>query len=105
MTRIEAARQITYVVDDTGNGRKLNADPHARVREAGEEFRHGSVLVGWHGAGGATIVSVHSYLDVWVTREDAVELAVDYMVERGWGRLLASKPDFVLMPDRHPTNP
>lgn len=77
---------VSYVVDDAGAGRKLNDDPHAIVRVAGDKFKYASRLVGWYinQDTPVMIVAVHSYLDVAITDDEAVEMAKNYLEEIGY---------------------
>lgn len=93
MKRSDAMACVSFVVDDSGNGRELGADQYAVVREGNPSKRlddptaapcYPSVLVGWQCGFEPLFVAVHSYLDVKLTDYEAEELAVDYLEERGW---------------------
>ena len=90
MTRKQALKFVEFVVDDTGNGRELGADPHAIVRGTG--FKHASVLVGYSEPA-PIFVAVHSYLDVCMPASVCTELAGDFLREIG---IPVSSPDFIL---------
>jgi len=96
MDRQQAVPYVSFVVDDAGSGRELNADPHAIVRESGGEFKHRSVLVGWQCGFEPLFVAVHSYLDVQIDEEDAERMARDYLEERGWFANDEHNADFII---------
>ena len=104
MKRDEAVRHVGYVVDDAGAGRRLGADPHAIVREGGDDslpsrerkgHKYPSVLVGWQCGFEPMFVAVHSYLDVRIDADEAVEMATEYLDEIGWFAYGPTEPDFV----------
>ena len=104
MNRTQALNFVAYVVDDTGNGRRLHDDLHAIVREGRGSTRDevtGSVneeindpyfappqypsrLVGWQCGFEPMFVAVHSCLDVQINDQDAEEIAQEYLAEIGW---------------------
>lgn len=93
MNREQAIPYVAYVVDDSGNGRELGADPDARIRPGNRSKRvddpnaepcYPSVLVGWQCGFEPLFVAVHSYLDVKLTDQDAEEMATEYLAEIGW---------------------
>lgn len=93
--RESAVRAVRYVVDDTGNGRRLGTEANATVRATvadGNSFRYSSRVVCWAEPSGLLSVAVHSYLDVYVTDSEAIELAEDYLREIG---KVSRPPDFV----------
>lgn len=96
MLRSDAIPYVSFVVDDSGSGRELGADPHAIVRESGERFKHPSVLVGWQCGFEPLFVAVHSYLDVRLDDSDAEEMAREYLEERGWFSGDATDCDYVI---------
>ncbi len=96
MDRTQAKPYVSFVVDDAGAGRELNADPHAIVRELGGEFKCRSVLVGWQCGFEPLFVAVHSYLDVQIDEEDAERMARDYLEERGWFANDEHNADFII---------
>ena len=96
MDRAEAASLVRFVVDDAGCGRRLNEDMHAIVREFGEQFQHGSVLVGWHRGFELIFTAVHSYLDVEVEPLEAARMAQEYLEEIGWFDGEAVPPDYIV---------
>lgn len=104
MTRDDAIRYVSYVVDDAGAGRELGADPHAIVRKASINpnnvtlFTYRSVLVGWQCGFEPLFVAVHSYLDVRLDEEEACDMAREYLEEIGWfaGSCQDHEPDYVI---------
>lgn len=96
MTRADAIPYVAYVVDDSGNGREIGADPHAVVRPGNrarlltdtrtdpESLCYASVLVGWQCGFEPLFVAVHSYMDVRIDDTDAENMAREYLEERGW---------------------
>lgn len=99
MNRSDAIPYVGYVVDDAGNGRLLGADPHAIVRNIIMQqayyggYKHTSVLVGWNTDDEPLFVAVHSYLDIELTDDEAVNLVLDYMRELG---LTTREPDYLI---------
>lgn len=108
-----AKQYVSFVVDDAGNGRELGADHDAIIREntysrsvvrndsdvkvsreSGYKYR--SVLVGWQCGFEPLFVAVHSYLDVRLDDDEAIELATDYLVERGWFASEPTEPDYII---------
>jgi hypothetical protein len=98
MTTIrEIARNCTrYVVDDSGWGRPLNADPWAIVMESGVNHVHASVLVGWQRGYEPIFVAVYSYLDFELTDSEAVKYATEYLAKIGWIMEEGTEPDYVI---------
>ena len=102
MTREQAIPYVAYVVDDSGCGRELGADPHAIVREPAENpnnvtlFTYASRLVGWQCGFEPLFVAVHSYLDVRISDQEAEEMAADYLEEIGWFSGERTPADYVL---------
>lgn len=96
MNRSIATPYVSFVVDDAGCGRSLGDDPHAIVRESGSRFTYPSVLVGWQCGFEPLFVAVHSYLDVQVTPEEAVEMATEFLAERNWFSGPPTEPDYIL---------
>jgi hypothetical protein len=96
MKRSDAIPYVSFVVDDTGNGRKLGDDQHAIIRPGGRWIDDGipsslrtapkypSVLVGWQCGFEPLFVAVHSDYDVRLDDDEAEEMARDYLIERGW---------------------
>lgn len=78
------AEYVSYVADDAGAGRKLGADPHAIIREVGDNYRYASKLVGWQCGFEPLFVAVHSCLDVALADDEAENLAAEYLDEIGW---------------------
>ena len=105
MTREDAVPYVGYVVDDARCGRELGADSHAIVREGGDDslpsrerkgFKYASRLVGWQFGIRPMFVAVHSYLDVHIEDDEAIDMASDYMQEIGWFSGEVTEPDFVI---------
>ena len=105
MRREDAVPYVGYVVDDALCGRELGADPHAIVREGGDDslpsrerkgFEYASRLVGWQCGFEPMFVAVHSYLDVHVEDDEAIDMASDYLQEIGWFSGEVTEPDFVI---------
>ena len=105
MTREDAVPYVGYVVDDAGCGRGLGDDPHAIVREGGDDslpsrerkgFQYPSRLVGWQCGFEPMFVAVHSYLDVHIEDDEAIDMASDYLQEIGWFSGEVTEPDFVI---------
>lgn len=94
MTREQAADYTIFVVDDTGNGRRLWSDRYAVVRRPGNEWGPPSKLVGWRLPAGPLFVAVHSYGGFQIDDDEATEIATDYLTEVG---LLDEprKPDWI----------
>ena len=100
MTREQAIPYVSFVVDDAGSGRPLGDDPHAIVRPGNRSSRcevsgrvaeinteqptYPSVLVGWQCGFEPLFVAVHSYLDVRLDADEAIEMATEYLEELGW---------------------
>ncbi|MDI9588149.1 MAG: hypothetical protein QM234_04235 [Acidobacteriota bacterium] len=84
MTRDDAIRYVSFVVDTEGNGRELGADQFAKIYAR-------SRLIGWQCGFEPLFVAVHSAdfddnsapLDT-VDDEEAEQLAIAYLRERGW---------------------
>jgi len=110
LTRSQAKPYVAYVVDDSGNGRKLGEDPHAIVRDGNLAnldddngklnptiLTYPSVLVGWQCGFEPLFVAVHSYLDVRLDDDEAADLAVKYLDEIEWfSDLACHEPDFII---------
>lgn len=84
MTRDQAKPYVSYIVDDSGNGRKLNDDPHAVIIEQNTEFQHASKLIGWQCGFEPLFIAVHSYLNVTINDADAEDMAAEYLEDIGW---------------------
>lgn len=103
MNREQALPYVSFVVDDSGNGREIGADPHAYVRPGNrsrlltdnrtepESMCYPSVLVGWQCGFEPLFVAVHSCLDVRLDDDEAEEMAREFLEERGW---FAANPGF-----------
>lgn len=96
MNRELAKTYVSFVVDDTGNGRKLNSDVCAVVREAGDKYKYASVLVGWQCGFEPLFVAVHSYLDVELSDDEVVDMATEYLLERNWFSDEPTEPDYII---------
>lgn len=98
MSRNAALRYVTFVVDDALSGREVGQDAHAFVRDKSRGiFDHSSILVGWQCWSEPLFVAVHSYLDVELSDEEASELAVDFLKERGgWFLSDPTPPDHII---------
>ncbi len=85
LTPKDAEQLVIHVVDDAGSGRLLNADPHAIVRHAGEQFKYNSRIVIFEDEDHCKLigVAVHSYLDCIVDDAEAIQMAWDYLEEIG----------------------
>lgn len=84
MTRNEALPYIAYAVDDTLATRDV------------EDMPDNARLVGWQCGFEPMFVAVWSYLGVRLSEDEAVEIATDLLVERGWFAGEACEPDCVL---------
>lgn len=89
MTRDDAIPYVSFVVDDSLNGREIGADQHATIRAD-------SRLIGWQCGFEPLFVAVHSYLSVRLDDDEAIELATDYLEERGWFADGPTEPDHVI---------
>lgn len=101
IARIEAVPYVSFIVDDTGNGREVGADSHAIIRPHRDsyspiEFDHRSILIGWQCGFEPLFIAVHSYLDVRLDDDEAVELATDYLRERNWFSVEPTEPDYII---------
>lgn len=80
MDRSKALLNVKHVVDNTGNGREIGRDQHAKPTEL-------SWLIGWRLLEGydfrPVFVAVNDYLGGSVTRDEAIELATDYLIDMG----------------------
>jgi len=96
MERQDAIEYVGFVVDDAGAGRDLDDDPHAIIREAGDQFQYPSVLVGWQCGFEPLFVAVHSYLDVELDEDEAAEMATEFLAERNWFIGEPKEPDYII---------
>jgi hypothetical protein len=105
MSRSQALPYVSFVVDDAGSGRRLGDDPHAIVRIGGDDslpsrlrkgHKYPSVLIGWQCAFEPLFVAVHSYLDVRLDDNEAIELAKDYLAELNWFSDQPTDPDYLI---------
>lgn len=84
MNRKRALQHVSYAVDDARTQRD--------VRDLPPEAR----LVGWEVGFEPMFVAVWSYIGVRLDDDEAVELATDLLVERGWFSDGATEPRYVL---------
>lgn len=78
----ELEKATSYVVDDTGNGREIGADPHAIVRRGGsDDFCNRSAFALFGNKNSQIVVAVNHHLDAWMSDEEIAEHASDYMEE------------------------
>jgi hypothetical protein len=94
MNREQAIPYVSFVVDDALNGRRLGFGIND-IRES-EPFNHASILIGWQCGFEPLFVAVHSYLDVELDDDEAIELATDFLSEREWFASEPSEPDYLL---------
>ena len=111
-TRTDFLPYVSFVVDDTLNGRELHEDQHAIVRagggstrdettgsvadQPGAEYEYPSVLVGWQCGFEPLFVAVHSYMDVELDDQEVEDLARDYLDERNWFAGEPTAPDYLI---------
>lgn len=99
MNREEAKRYVEYVVDDSGNGRKIGTDSHAVIREINPDIKYPSKLVGWnfpiYSRSYPVVIAVHSYLDIELSNQEAEELARDYLAEIGFFKKGSFPADYI----------
>ena len=96
MSRDHVTPNVSFVVDDALNGREVGADPNAYVRYKGDEWKYSSILIGWQCGYECLFVAVHSYIDVQLETEEAIEIATDFLAERDWFSGEPRRPDYVL---------
>lgn len=77
----EFASYTGYILDDTGNGRQGHS---SEVLGLCDQYKYRPVLVGFQCGFEPMVVAVHSYLDVPLSSDEAVEMADDYLREIGW---------------------
>jgi hypothetical protein len=69
---------VGYVVDDSGNGRRIGSDQHANIND-------NTVLVGYQCGFEPMVVAVNSFMDgITLDDSDAEDLAKEYLLEIGW---------------------
>lgn len=95
-TRKQALEYVAYVVDDAGSAQEAQPETLDLVRERGSQFAYPSKLVGWQCGFEPLFVAVHSYLDVELTDDEAIEIASDFLAERGWFAGEPKEPDYVI---------
>lgn len=85
---------VSFVVDDAGSALPFGESQHATVRKK-------SVILGWQCGFEVMFVSVHSYLDVEITDEEAICYASDYLSEIKWfsDDQNPSEPEYILRKD------
>lgn len=85
MKRSDALRHVSYVLDDALAVRTL-ADVPANA-----------CLVGWQCGFEPMFVAVFSYMGFAVDEDDAVDIAVDYLLEKNWfADTSDTTPDYVI---------
>jgi hypothetical protein len=83
-TREDVLPYVSFAVDDSLNPRELSEIP-ADAR-----------LVGWQCGFEPLFVAVWSYLGVTLTDEEAEEIAMDLLTERGWFDGEPREADFII---------
>jgi hypothetical protein len=73
-----------YVADDAGMFAALHENQFATVRQAGvDDFSNRSAFAAFSSPKrGLIVISVHSYLDVYLTDEDVLDIATDVIHEK-----------------------
>jgi len=84
MNRADAVRYIAYCVDDALSERQLEDVPW-----------HSARLVGWQCGFEPMFVAVWSYLDARLSDDEARDLAVDLLFEKGWFASEVTEPDYI----------
>lgn len=79
MLRRDVIPLVKYIVDDAGCGRRIGADINAIVRD-GNDFKYPSRILYFEDN---FAIAVHSYLDVYLTDEEVVDLSIEYLNEIG----------------------
>lgn len=104
ITREQALPYVSYVVDNAGAARGIDEDslpsvrpgnPTKRLDDNGPEC-YASVLVGWQCGFEPLFVAVHSYLDVRLDDDEAIEMATDFLAEIRWFSDGPQEPDYVI---------
>ena len=81
----EYLEYVSYVVDDSGNGRAGNkSDPHLPGNELNPDAKHRPVLIVYQCGFEPMVVAVYSYLDVVIYEGDAEDMANEYLIEIDW---------------------
>lgn len=96
MNREMAIPYVSFVLDDSLNGRELGADQHAIIRGVNQDWHEPSRLIGWQCGFEPLFVAVHSCIDVAIDVDFAIEIATDFLSERGWFSGDPTEPDYVL---------
>jgi len=79
----ELEARCEYVADDTGNFWKINENQFAIVRRGGvDDFCNRSAFVVFEDEDNLTVVAVNSYLDVFLSEQECIELAEDAYREK-----------------------
>lgn len=84
MTRDQALPYVLFCIDDALGLHTLATMP-ADAR-----------LIGWQCGFEPLFVAVWSYLGCKLDADDAIEIATDYLLERGWFAEQATEPDYVI---------
>lgn len=85
MTRAQAIPFVAYLLDDALSEHPLS------------DILPNAVLLGWRCGFEPLFVAVQSYLpDTEVDRDEATEVAVCFLIERGWFVGNPSSPDYVI---------
>lgn len=87
MQRKDALPYVSFTIDD--------ALSETQIRD-GSQHKYRSVLVGWQCGFEPLFVAVHSYLDVSLEDDEAMELATDFLAERKWFAGEPTDPDYVI---------
>lgn len=98
MNRTIATEHVSFVVDDARVGRigrELHTDPYAIVRNT-PAYKHASILVGWQRGFEPLFVAVHSYFDISLDDDEAIEIATEYLIEHGWFSGEPKEPDYLI---------
>lgn len=94
MNRADALRFVSVVVDDALNGQQIEK-PEFVVNTA--FIREDARLVGWQCGFEPLFVAVQSYLPgIRIDDDDAIELATDFLSERGWFGDTLRDPDHLI---------
>jgi len=85
MTKLDVIPQIVYVLNDA-----LSLVPKAKLRTDAR-------LIGWYSEFDPMFVAVQSFLpDVVLDKDEAIEIAMEYLDEIGWYLGIPTYPDFCL---------
>jgi hypothetical protein len=87
MTRAMALPYVSFIVDDALSARMADYSDVLAT----------DVLVGWQCGFEPLFVAVRSYLpDVTIDDDEAIDLAMDYLAERGWFSDVPTDADYVI---------